>query len=106
MIWAMCQAKPLVDILLHCDDLEAAFFRVLYHPDLVVVFVYIFLDYLIVPVGQVFGSRSAPSYFSLLSDIRAEVVSTVDLLTSPGVPLNRLAIEAHVEPLPDTWKTS
>ena len=72
-IWCMRQAEPLLDILLHCDDLDAAFRRVLYHPDLAVVFAYIFLDFLIIPVGQVFGSRSAPSYFSLMSDIRAEV---------------------------------
>ena len=56
----MRQAEPLQDILLHCDDLEAAFRRVLYHPDMAVVFAYIFLDFLIIPVDQVFGSRSAP----------------------------------------------
>ena len=67
MIWSMRLARPLIDILLHCDDLEAAFRRVLCHPDMAVVFAYIFLDFLIIPVGQVFGSRSAPSYFSLMS---------------------------------------
>ena len=51
------------------------------------VFAYIFLDFLIIPVGQVFGSQSAPSYFSLMSDICTEVVaSTVDL-TTDGTPL-------------------
>jgi hypothetical protein len=101
-IWSMRQMQPLMDILLHCDDLEAAFRRVLYHPDLAVVFAYIFMDFLIIPVGQVFGSRSAPSYFSLLSDLRAEVASSVDL-TKDGGPLERLAATAEIDPLPDDW---
>jgi hypothetical protein len=44
----MRRAQPLVDILLHCNDLDAAFRRVLYHPDMAVVFAYIFADYLII----------------------------------------------------------
>jgi hypothetical protein len=98
----MQAAKPLLDILIHCDDLEAAFRRVLYHPGLAAVFVvfaYIFLDYLILPVGQVFGSHSVPSYFSLLSDLRAEVASTIDL-TPDGGPLECLAATAGIGPLP------
>ena len=101
-LWSMRQAAPLQDILLHCDDLEAAFRRVLYHPDMAVVFAYIFLDFLIIPVGQVFGSRSAPSYFSLMSDIRQEVASTVDLLVD-GEALEDLAQSALIDPLPDDW---
>jgi hypothetical protein len=49
--------------------------------------------YLLIPVGQVFGSRSAPSYFSLMSDIRAFVATCVDLLT--GYPLHSLAEAAQ-----------
>ena len=100
MLWSMRLARPLVDILLHCDDLDAAFRRVLYHPDMAVIFAYIFLDFLIIPVGQVFGSRSAPSYFSLMSDIRAEVASNVDLADSP---LEELASAARIDPLPVDW---
>jgi hypothetical protein len=102
LLWSMREAKPLIDILLHCDDLDAAFRRVLYHPDLAVVFAYIFMDFLIVPVGQVFGSRSAPSYFSLMSDVRAEVASTTDLVADGG-PLEPLALSAILEPLPADW---
>jgi hypothetical protein len=102
MLWCMRLAVPLSDILMHCDDLDAAFRRVLYHPDLAVVFAYVFLDFLIVPVGQVFGSRSAPSYFSLLSDIRANVASTADLV-EPEAPLEDLAVAADIEALPPEW---
>jgi hypothetical protein len=98
----MRAAKPFLDVLLHCDDLEAAFRRVLYHPDLAVVFACMFMDCLIVPVGQVFGSRSAPSYFSLMSDIRAEVASTADLIAEDGT-LEPLALSAILEPLPADW---
>jgi hypothetical protein len=96
-------AMPCTDILMHCDDLDAAFRRVLCHPDMAVVFAYVFLDYFIVPVGQVFGSRSAPSYFSLLSDIRADVASSVDLVASTE-PLETLALAAEIDPLlPPEW---
>jgi hypothetical protein len=101
-IWSMREARPHADILLHCDDLEAAFRRVLYHPDLAVVFAYIFQAFLIIPVGQVFGSRSAPSYFSLLSDIRADVASTLDLARD-GASLEPLATSADLAPLPVNW---
>jgi hypothetical protein len=102
LVWSMRECMPLLDILLHTDDLDAAFRRVIYHPDLAVVFANILLDYLIIPVGQVFGSRSAPSYFSLLSNLWAEVASTVQL-TKDGGPLEKLAIEAIIDPLPANW---
>jgi hypothetical protein len=102
LIWSMRRAQPLVNILLHCDDLDAAFRRVLCHPDVAVVFACVFLDHLIIPVGQVFGSRSAPSYFSLMSDIRQEVASTVDL-TDDGGDLEDLARTAAVDPRPPKW---
>ena len=103
LIWSVRQAWPLVDILLHCNDLEAAFRRVLHHPDMAVVFACIFLDFLIIPVGQVFGSRSAPSCFSLMSDIRTEVASTADLTKDGGAQMEELAKDAQIEPLLDAW---
>jgi hypothetical protein len=103
LIWSMRWAQPLVDVLLHCDDLtDAAFRRVLHHPDMAVVFAYVFADHLLIPVGQVFGSRSAPSYFSLMSDIRQEVASTVDLTDDCG-DLEDLARTAAIDPLPPKW---
>jgi hypothetical protein len=67
-----------------------------------VVFAYVFADHLLIPVGQVFGSRSAPSYFSLMSDIRQEVASTVDLTDDCG-DLEDLARTAAIDPLPPKW---
>jgi len=39
-----------------------------------VAFAYVYSEYLIVPVGQVFGSRNAPSFYCVLADLR-EVLS-------------------------------
>ena len=70
----MRATKPNSPILVHADDIEAAFRRILYHPDVAVAFAYVYSEYLIVPVGQVFGSRNAPSFYCVLADLR-EVLS-------------------------------
>jgi hypothetical protein len=75
---------------------DAAFQRVLYNPELAIVFAYVFGKFLLIPVGQVFGSCSAPSYFSLLSDIRAFVATCADWIT--GYPLHPLLAAAKLPP--------
>ena len=78
-IWRLRITHPNVPLRQHVDDIEAAFRRILYHPDMAVAFACVFQEFLIVPVGQVFGSRSAPSYFSQSSDLRAYVATCGDL---------------------------
>jgi hypothetical protein len=97
-LWRMRLTYPADDLLQHCDDIEAAFRRVLYHPDLAIVFAYVFGEFLIIPVGQVFGSRSAPSFFSLLSDLRAAAASSHNLLDNFQIP--DLARDAIIPPEP------
>jgi hypothetical protein len=100
-LWRMCITFPIAaDILQHCDDIDAASCRVLYTPELAIAFAYVFGIFLLVPIGQVFGSRSAPSYFSLLSDIQAYVSTCADLITCR--PMHPLAAAARLplEPLP------
>jgi hypothetical protein len=63
-------SRPAEPILVHADDIEAAFRRILYHPDMAIAFGYVFEDYLMIPVGEVFGSRSAPSFYCVLADVR------------------------------------
>jgi hypothetical protein len=53
---------------------------ILYSPEMAILFAYIFGPYLIILVGQVFGSRYAPSFFSLTSDIRADLATTGTLV--------------------------
>ena len=69
-IMRMRITRPDEPIMVHADDIDAAFRRVLYHPDMAIAFAYVYRDYLMVPVGQVFGSRSAPSYYCCLADLR------------------------------------
>jgi hypothetical protein len=103
MVWRMRLTKPWQDILLHCNNIDAAFRRILYHPDLAIAFAYVFQDYLIIPVGQVFGSRSTPSFFSLTGAIHAFIASTHELHADPLTPL---ATMAALEPLPAIWDTN
>jgi hypothetical protein len=84
-------------ILQHCKDIEAAFRRVLYHPDLAIFFAYVFGAYLVI-IGQVFGSRSVPSFFSLLSHLRAAIASSPDLLAI--FPISPLAASAIIPEQP------
>ena len=70
---------PEEDILMHVDDIEAAFRRVLYHPDLAAVFASVFMEFLVIPVGMIFGSRSSPSFYCILSELRSHVASVASL---------------------------
>jgi hypothetical protein len=65
-IWHLHITHPGSDILLHADDVKSAFRRILYSPEMAVLFAYVFGPFLIIPVGQVFGSRSAPLFLVLL----------------------------------------
>jgi hypothetical protein len=99
-IWRLRITFPLLDILLHADDIDAAFRRILYHPEMAVIFAYVFGSFLIIPVGQCFGSRSAPSFFSLTSDLRADIATTGAL--HEQYPLQDLTkdIQLPVPPMP------
>ena len=98
-IWRYRITHPKSDLLLHADDLDSAFRRILYSPEMAILFAYVFGQYLIIPVGQVFGSRSAPSFFSLESDIRADLATTGTLVDH--YPLEQLATEIILPPPPD-----
>lgn len=65
--------EPHEDILLNADDISSAFRRVTYNPGIAIVFASIFTDYLIIPVGQIFGSKSSPSFYMLPGELRAHM---------------------------------
>jgi hypothetical protein len=98
-IWRFRVTFPWLDILLHADDIDAAFRRILYSPELAIVFAYVFGEFLIIPVGQVFGSRSAPSFFSLASDLRADLATTSEV--QADFPLHPLAATIQLPTEPD-----
>ena len=81
-------SSPEEPILVHADDIEAAFRRIIYHPDMAIAFAYVFTDYLMIPVGEVFGSRSAPSFYCVLADVRQALAAiTVPKSASQFHPL-------------------
>jgi hypothetical protein len=75
-IWWLCLTFPWEDILQYVDDIQAALFhRILYHPDARIIFASVFCEFLIIPIGTIFGARNSPSFFTLLSKLRAHVSS-------------------------------
>jgi hypothetical protein len=92
---AISSHLPSADILQHCDYVDAVFQR---SPKLAIAFAYVFGQYLLIPVGQVSGSLSALSYFSLLLDIQAYVATCADLIT--GYPMHPLAAAGELPPEP------
>jgi hypothetical protein len=82
MIWSLHITFPDADILLHADDIDTAFQRIEYLPEMAILFAYVFGAYLIIPVGHVFGSRVAPSFFFLKLDIHADLVTTGNLTST------------------------
>jgi hypothetical protein len=103
-------SRPDEPILVHADDIEAAFRRVLYHPDLAIAFAYVFDTYLMIPVGEVFGSRSAPSYYCVLADVRQalavitppkpasefhSLVTHCNLLVKSNLPMATVPPDSH-----------
>ena len=70
-IWNLRIEHPEDDILQYVDDIQAAFHRVLYHPDAMKVFASVVAEFLILPVGSIFGARHSPSFFTILSEMRS-----------------------------------
>eukprot|EP00980_Cylindrotheca_fusiformis_P003813 scaffold843_cov88-Cylindrotheca_fusiformis.AAC.2 len=81
-ILQMRMACPGVPIMVHADDIASAFRRVLYHPDMASAFAYVFEDYLLLPVGGVFGSRSAPSFYCVMADVRQALAAILKPVSS------------------------
>jgi hypothetical protein len=54
-IWNLCITYPREDILQYIDDIQAAFHRVLYHPDAMKIFASVVQEFLILLVGLIFG---------------------------------------------------
>jgi hypothetical protein len=74
-IWRLRLQFPWDDIIQFVDDIHAAFHRVLYHPDAGILFASVFMEFLIIPIGTIFGARNSPSFFCLFSELRAHVSS-------------------------------
>eukprot|EP00980_Cylindrotheca_fusiformis_P008874 scaffold1899_cov112-Cylindrotheca_fusiformis.AAC.1 len=94
-ILQMRMSCPDVPITVHADDIASAFRRVLYHPDMACAFAYVFEEFLLVPVGEVFGSRSAPSFYCVMADVRQALAAI--LKPVPPAEYSPLVRRCHIE---------
>lgn len=85
-IYNMRLQCPTEDILQHTDDIDSAFRRVLYHPDMAVAFAYVFMELVLLPIGLIFGGRNSPSFWCVPAEVRAHMGAVMDL-TQQNVPL-------------------
>ena len=77
-IWNLRIAQPYRDILGHVDDISAAYHRILYHPAMGIVFAQVFQEFLMIPSGLIFGSKSSPSWYMLPAELRAHIAAAGD----------------------------
>jgi hypothetical protein len=70
-LWNLRIDHPDEDILILPNDVTAAFHRILYHLSMMIVFASVFEEYLCVPAGSIFGSKSSPAYYMQPGELRA-----------------------------------
>ena len=70
-VYNLRAANPYIDIIVYKDDLVTAFRRVRYHPDISPAHCFVINDFLIIPIGMVFGARDSPGWFCQVSELRA-----------------------------------
>jgi hypothetical protein len=80
-IWNTRITYPREDILQHTDDVEGAFHRIPYHPDMAVCFAYVFEEFLVIPVGMIFGAGDSPSWFGITAEPRSHLAAVRDYPT-------------------------
>ena len=91
-IWNLRISYPDEDILQMTDDISAAFHRVLYHPDISIAFSAVWLGYLVVAIGMIFGAVPSPAFYMLLGEMRAHLAQHMLLPT----PLPQLPLVQHL----------
>jgi hypothetical protein len=69
---------PAEDIYLSADNITAAFRRILYHPDMAILWATVFQEFLVIPCGMIFGGRNSPSFYMIPGELRAHVASASD----------------------------
>ena len=99
-IWNVRIGNPSWEILLYKDDINSAFHRVRYHPDIAAAFAYVWGEWLILSVGVIFGAKSSPGWFCLVSELRAFLAEvSPSLPESPILPLvSRINVPSQPSP--------
>lgn len=99
-LWNLRISFPTIDILQSVDDLKDAFKRMLYHPDGILAFAAIFMEFLMLPIGTIFGARNSPSFFSLTSEARSHIASN-RIYRPNDDPENLTVLARRVRLVPD-----
>jgi hypothetical protein len=69
---------PAEDVCLSADNITAAFRRILYHPDMAILWTSVFQEFIVIPCGMIFGGRNSPSFYMIPGELRAHVASAND----------------------------
>lgn len=97
-IWNLRISYPKEDIIQMTDDVSAAFHRILYHPDIAPAFATVWREWLIIPIGTIFGSRSSPSTYMLLGEVRSHIANAFPNVSA--LDMTALAKSIHLSPEP------
>jgi len=87
LILGLQKDHPGEDVLLSSDNILAAFRRLLYHPDMAILFASVLQEFLVIPVGLIFGGCNSPSFYMVLGELCAHLASaSTSRLRLPGFP--------------------
>lgn len=78
-IWRLRMDHPDGIIYLSYDDISAAFHRILYHPEIAKVYSMVFMEWLVIPTGLIFGAKNSPSLYMVPAELRAHMAAVVDV---------------------------
>ncbi len=106
-IWNLCIKHHHEDILHYTNNIEAPLHQVLYHPDAMKTFTFIVQEFLILPVGSIFGAKNSPSFFTLQSKTQAHTTSNFEFQDNDKLEnMMPLAQWFHLIPPPTPWESA
>jgi hypothetical protein len=83
-IWNLQLLNPNEDNMQHLDDINADFQQILYHPELAPIFVYVFMELILIHVGLLFVSQSTPLWWCQPAEGQAHSAAVLGYLSSIG----------------------
>ena len=98
--------NPTLRIIIYKDDLVEAFRRVCYHPDIAATYSYVFCNFLVIPIGAIFGGRDSPGFFCMLSELRSLASTHLSSLTNARHPITYLVRDSLNQGTQDIKKGS
>jgi hypothetical protein len=69
---------PSEEILGHVEDISAAYHWILYHPLIAIMYAQVFEEFLMIPVGLIFGGQSSPSDYMQPGEQHAHLATVSD----------------------------